>query len=40
MRMNSEAFSKLKKILDRNIPKKLEKKLYINENTSSFSKNF
>ena len=40
MRMNSEIFLKLKKILDINVPKKFRKKLYINENTSSFPKNF
>jgi len=40
MRMNSEIFLKLKTILDINVPKKFRKKLYINENTSSFSKNF
>ena len=39
MRMNSEIFLKLKKILDINVPKKFRKKLYINENTSSFPKN-
>ena len=40
MRMDSEIFLELKKILDSNIPKSLEKKLYVNENTSSFPKNF
>ena len=40
MRMHSETFLKLKKVLDINVPKKFRKKLYINENTSSFPKNF
>ena len=40
MRMNSKIFSELKKILDHNIPKKFRKKSYINENTSTFPKNF
>ena len=41
MRMNSEIFSELKKILDTVISlENLEKKLYINEGTSSISQKF
>jgi len=40
LRLDSEIFLELKRILNINISKKIKKKTYLNENTSSVSKNF
>ena len=37
MRMKSEIFSELRKVLNSTIPKKFKRKLYINENTNIIS---